>query len=251
MTDWPSPRESPPSSQGVVVLGTDTGAGKTTFSIALLRLARRNGLEPLPHKPVETGWDETASDAAALLRAAQRPDLDLCDVCPIRLPLPVAPAVAAAAAGRRIDRDEVVATVRLLATRGNFLLVETAGGLLSPYGQRFTGVDLAEELALPIVLVARNGLGTINHTCLAIGELRRRHLAPAILVLVDTAATATPDRPHNGRLIAEQTRIAPLLTLPFVAGLDPDRLADALESQIPPDDLFARLGIWLPRPLAR
>jgi dethiobiotin synthetase len=248
-TTPPAP-ETPSALHGVVVLGTDTGAGKTTFSTALLRLARRNGLEPFPHKPVETDWNETTSDAVALLRAAGRPELDLSDVCPIRLPLPVAPAVAAAAVGRRIDRAEVVATARRLATRENFLLVETAGGLLSPYGPRFTGLDLAEELALPIALVARNGLGTINHTCLAIGELRRRHLAPAILVLVDTAATATPDRPHNARLIEEQTGIAPLLTLPFVEGLDPDRLADALEAQIPPGDLFARLGIRLPRPFA-
>jgi dethiobiotin synthetase len=243
----PAPRVS---LRGVVVVGTDTGAGKTTFSVALLRLARRNGLEPVPHKPVETGWDERASDAAALLRAAERPELDLADVCPIRLPLPVAPVLAAAAVGRTLDAMTLAATARLLATRGNYLLVETAGGLLSPYGPRFTTADLAAELDLPIALIARNGLGTINHTCLAIAELQRRKLPPAILVLVDTAPTVTPDRPHNGRLIAEQTGVVPLVTLPFVAGLDPDQLADALEAQIAPGELFARLGVRLPRRFA-
>jgi dethiobiotin synthetase len=247
----PAPPASRSPLQGVVVLGTDTGAGKTTFSTALLRLARRSGLEPVPHKPAETGWDEQTSDAAALRRAAERPELELSDVCPIRLPLPVAPVLAAAAAGRTLDAMSMAATARLLATRGNYLLVETAGGLLSPYGPRFTGADLAAQLGLPIALVARNGLGTINHTALALAELHRRNIPPAILVLVDTTPTATPDRPHNARLIAEQTGVAPLVTLPFVPGLDPDELADALEAQIAPEELFARLGVRLPRRFAR
>jgi dethiobiotin synthetase len=239
------------SLRGAVILGTDTGAGKTTFTSALLRLARRSGLEPVPHKPVETGWDDTVNDATRLMVAAQRPELDLSEVCPLRLPLPVAPAVAAAAAGLTLDAMTVAATARLLATRGNYLVVETAGGLLSPYGRGFTSADLAAELGLPTILVARNGLGTINHTCLAIAELRRRTLPIALLALVETTPERTPDRPHNARLIAEQTGVTALLTLPFVPGADPDALADALEAQIPASDLFARLGIRLPRRFAR
>jgi dethiobiotin synthetase len=234
---------------GVVVLGTDTAAGKTTFSTALLRLAHRVGLVPVPHKPVETGWNPEVNDAMRLLVASSHGDLSIADVCPLRFPDPIAPSIAAATAGLTLTAAALVATARRLALRGNFLVVETAGGVLSPYGPAFTSADLAAALALPVVLVARNGLGTINHTALAIAELTRRRLPIAALVLVDTTPEPTPDRPHNKALIAEQTGVTALATLPYQPGADPDRLADALAAVIPPLELLARLGVrHLPSP---
>jgi dethiobiotin synthetase len=228
---------------GAIILGTDTGAGKTTFATALLRLAHRLGLRPVPHKPVETGCQPTPDDALRLLSASHRTDLSLLDVCPVQLSLPVAPALAAEAAELTLRPAALAGVARDLAGRGNFLVVETAGGLLSPYGPRFTCADLAAALPLPIILVAPNRLGTINHACLAMAELARRHLHLAAFILVDTSPDSTPDRPHNGRLIADQTGILPLLTLPFLVQPDPDQLADALSARIAVPDLFLRLGV--------
>jgi dethiobiotin synthetase len=228
---------------GLVILGTDTAAGKTTFACGLLRLAHRMALAPVPYKPIETGCDPVPQDALSLLFASRRVDLTPTDICPLQLRAPVAPALAASMAGLTLSLPEMIQTAHRLARRGQLLVVETAGGLLCPYGPGFTSADLAAALALPIVLVAPNRLGTINHTALAIAELQRRRLPLAALVLVDTSAQATPDRPHNADLIATQTAVRALVTLPFVPQADPDVLADALAAQIPPADLFRLFGV--------
>jgi len=230
---------SSPRSAGVVLVGTDTAVGKTTFGVALLRLAHRLGRKPGPYKPVETGWSEATSDASRLLVASCRVDLPLHSVCPLRFAAPVTPELA----GTPLDPRSLVSSAAAVARGTDYLLVETAGGLLSPYAPRFTSADLAAAFGLPAVLVARNALGTINHTCLALAEIRRRALPLAALILVETSSDTAPDRPHNARLIAEHAGVAPLATLPFVADGDPDRLADALAAQLVTAAGLARLGL--------
>jgi dethiobiotin synthetase len=225
----------------VLLVGTDTGVGKTAVGCALLVLARRLGLRPVPFKPAETGCDPTPSDALRLRAAAARPDLDLALVCPYQFSLPVAPALAAALGGHDLSPATLAALGADMATRGDFLLVETAGGLLTPYGPTFTGADLAAAFALPVLLVARNALGTINHTALALAELRHRALPVAGLILVETSGESTPDRPHNPRLIEALTGERALAVLPFLPAADDNQLADELARQINPAALFQRL----------
>jgi dethiobiotin synthetase len=230
-----------PSRPGVVLVGTDTGAGKTAVGGALLRLALRLGKRPVPFKPAETGCQPEPQDALSLLSASGHADLRLSDVCPFPFVPPVAPALAAEMAGVVLRLPDLVGRAEALAARGDFLLVECAGGLLAPYGPGFTGADLAGTLSLPLLLVARNGLGTINHTALTIAEIRRRALPLAGLILTAVSAEATPDRPHNARFIEALTGIVPLASLPYVPDPTPDQLADELARQIDPKDLFARL----------
>jgi dethiobiotin synthetase len=154
--------------------------------------------------------------------------------------LPVAPAQAAASAGVALPLPALVSTIEAAAPLGDFVLVESAGGLLSPYAPGVTGADLAAAAGLPLLLVARNALGTINHTALAVAEIRRRDLPLAGVVLVEVTPEPTPDRPSNAALIADVCGERPLAALPFVPGADPDRLADELARQLPPRDLFAR-----------
>lgn len=227
---------------GVFVAGTDTGVGKTVCGVALLRLARRLGLTPAPYKPVETGCDPHPDDALRLLSASDHRGLSLGDVCPYPFSAPLAPAVAAAAVNRHIALGELIAGAARVAERASFLLVEPAGGLLSPYSPELTAADLAAALGLPILLVARNGLGTINHTALSIAELRRRALPLAGLIMVNTTRTSSPDRPHNADMIAALTGVRALATLPFIAGAPPDALADALQEQVDATTLFRALN---------
>jgi dethiobiotin synthetase len=231
----------PLAAAGVTLVGTDTGVGKTAVGCALLRLALRLGLRPLPYKPAETGCTPLPADALSLLDACDQPGLSLAEVCPFAFEPPVAPALAAEAAGRPLTAALLLDPARTLAARGDFLLVETAGGLLSPYAPDLTGADLAAALALPLLLVARNALGTLNHTALALAEIRRRALPLAGIILCETSAHATPDRPHNARLIELMTGVRPLATLAFLPGASPDLLADELARQVPPAALFARL----------
>jgi dethiobiotin synthetase len=227
---------------GVFLVGTDTGAGKTAVGCALLRLALRHGRRPVPLKPVETGCVPDPEDALRLLSASGRTDLPLSLVCPYRFPTPVAPAQAAAEAGLRLTRELLLATVTQAIPHGDFLLVESAGGLLSPYAPDFTGADLAAISGLPLLLVARNALGTINHTALAVSELRRRGLPLAGLILAEVTPEPSPDRPQNAALIEAVCGERALATLPFIPGAQPDRLADELARQIPAERLLARFG---------
>jgi dethiobiotin synthetase len=228
---------------GVFLVGTDTGVGKTAVGCALLKLAIRLGRRPVPVKPVETGCDPDPADAVRLRSAASRLDLPLSLVCPYQFALPVAPAQAAPAAGIQLAGSALLEAIDRAAAHGDFLLVESAGGLLSPYAPALTGADLAAQANLPLLLVARNALGTINHTALAVAEIRRRALPLAGLVLVEVSADATPDRPQNAALIEAVSGERALATLPFVTDSDPDRLADELARQIPPANLFARFGV--------
>lgn len=228
--------------RGLFVTGTDTGVGKTTVSVALLRHAARRGLTPIPFKPAETGCDPEPADAGALWRAA-RPPIPQADVCLYAFRLPAAPSAAGSAEGVRIDLDRIVERAYGLAAKGDFLLVEGAGGLLAPYVDALTTADLAVRLGLPLLVVARTALGTVNHTALTLREAERCGLDVAALILNRTTPQAGPHDPSNADLIAIVTGRSALGTLPFLsegAATDPDLLADALERSIA-DDALGRL----------
>jgi len=227
---------------GLFVIGTDTGVGKTTVAAGLARLALRRGRRPCPFKPVETGCDPDPLDAQLLWEAAGRP-FALTEVCPFPLALPAAPAAAAQAAALDLDLDDLVRRAQAAASHGDFLLVEGAGGLLVPYAGALTAADLAARLRLPVLVVARTSLGTINHTALTLGELARRNIAVAGLVMVQVSAAAEPHARWNDDLITALTQVRAFGTLPYVgpaAARDPDVLASALEASLGPTTI-ARL----------
>lgn len=230
-----------PQPRGLFVCGTDTAVGKTVVAAALLRLALRRGFQPTPYKPVETGCASDPADAMALRHAAQRQEIPIATVCPYAFGPPVAPAAAAALAGVTLTLSALVSAARAAAAAGDFQVCEAAGGLLSPYSATMTGADLAAALGLPVLLVSRNSLGTINHTALALGEIRRRNLPFMGILLVDTTADAKPDREQNAALIEALTGVAPLGVLPFQRSLDPDALADALVAHVAVERLFSEI----------
>jgi dethiobiotin synthetase len=196
---------------GIFVAGTDTGVGKTLVSCGLLRLARQLGWPLVPFKPAESGCrGGHPKDAAALRAAARRTDLPLSAICPFPLRPPVAPA----AAGLVLSLPALRRASRALHGP---LLVESAGGLLSPYTRTLTGSDLAAALGLPVLLIARNGLGTINHTALAIGEIRRRGIPLLGLLLVTTHPGRGLAQQKNAELIEALTGVRPDGIIPHFA----------------------------------
>ncbi|HZL18090.1 MAG TPA: dethiobiotin synthase [Polyangia bacterium] len=220
--------------RGLFVTGTDTGVGKTTISAALLRHARRRGLTPIPFKPVETGCDGAPADATLLWNAAQ-PPTPMSEACLYALRLPAAPSLAAAAEGIRVDLDLVVGRARALAARGDFLLVEGAGGLLVPYVDRLTTVELVRRLGLPLLVVARTALGTLNHTALTLREAERSGLQVAGVIFNRIAERIEPHESGNAQLIGDLAGCRPLGPFPFLAPAartDADLLADALVSAV-------------------
>jgi len=179
-------------SRGLFVTGTDTGVGKTLVACALAAALRARGIDVGAMKPVETGvGPEGPSDAQALSAAARASD-PLDAVCPQRFALPAAPSVAAAEAGCRVDLGAIRRAFDALTRRHEWLVVEGAGGLLVPLHDDFTMGELARELELPLLVVARAALGTINHTRLTLEAAAARGLRVAGVVISHGAVPIAP-----------------------------------------------------------
>jgi dethiobiotin synthetase len=178
--------------RGVFVTGTDTGVGKTVVACALVRALRVRGIDVGAMKPIETGVGPGGPADAIALRAAAGERDPLADVCPQSFELAAAPEVAARAHGRAVDLAAIDAAWARLRARREFLVVEGAGGLLVPIAAQFSMADLAARLALPLLVVARAALGTINHTRLTLAAARVRGLRVAGVV-ISHAGGALPD----------------------------------------------------------
>jgi dethiobiotin synthetase len=237
----------------VFVTGTDTGVGKTTVSVGLLGALRRRDLRVTALKPAETGcvpkhgealWPD---DAGRLRDAAGQNDLPISLVCPNRYALPAAPSVAGRREQRPFDLNAVIrARNAMLDTHPDLLLVEGAGGLLVPYGNGATAVDVAHALGpLSMLIVARAGLGTINHTALTVAECRRRDLRIAGIVLNRVHAESDPSEVDNAAEIHALTGVPVLGTLPHLVtseGSELPTLIHAVERALDVDALYEALG---------
>jgi dethiobiotin synthetase len=229
------------------VAGTDTGVGKTEVACALLRHARNRGFQPIPFKPAETDANPEPRDALRLHDAA-RPPIPAARICLYPLPLPAAPQAAATQAGIAVSGEKILQRAQELAATGDALLVEAAGGLLVPYAPDLTGADLAHLLGLPILLVARTALGTINHVALTVNELRRRRLPLHGLILSRTTPHPGPHETTNLSLIRQLTGLDPFGILPHVPDPTPAKLAEALATALTPDALERLMAPLIPRP---
>ncbi|QSB06304.1 dethiobiotin synthase [Natronoglycomyces albus] len=158
----------------VIITGTDTGVGKTIATAALAVALANQGHTVEAVKLAQTGDDDDAGTVARLSGVATK--------CLAHYPDPLAPSVAARRCGQPgMTFDDAYAQVR--ASEADVTLIEGAGGLLVPLGQDdWTVADLAQQLAAPVVVVARAGLGTINHTALTLAELDRRSLESFVVI---------------------------------------------------------------------
>ena len=186
------------------ITGTDTGVGKTFVGCALAHALRARGRRVAVMKPIETGVGDVPEDAARLRAAADdRAPLDA--ICPLRFRAPLAPAVAARLEGRTIDVGELVAAIRRRAGEADVLLVEGAGGLLVPVDGRTTWADVAARTGLPLLIVAANRLGTVNHCALTARVAAAAGLAVRGFVLSEPAAETDASAATNAATIADLT----------------------------------------------
>lgn len=215
----------------VFVTATDTGVGKTQVAAALLSLLADAGLSPAPFKPYESGCARLSrpSDALTLRAAARSTDpLDL--VCVHRFRAPLAPAIAAARTGRVADFRPVLSAFRSFANRP--LVAEGAGGLLVPLDPRRDVIDLIETLGLPVVLVARAGLGTLNHTGLSLQLLEARRIPVRAVVLSRGSPVRDPSVEDNAAWLARRHAVRVLGPVPYVE--DPTRRRRAFRKVVGP-----------------
>jgi dethiobiotin synthetase len=157
---------------GFFITGTDTGVGKTFVAAGLAALLRELGYRVGVMKPAETGCVErdgqlVPEDAVRLKQASGCAE-PIETICPYRLPEPLAPSIAAERAGVKIDMDHLIAVYQAISSKHDVTLVEGAGGLMVPLLPSYTYADFARVNKLPILVVAANRLGAINHLLLTL-----------------------------------------------------------------------------------
>jgi dethiobiotin synthetase len=232
--------------RGLFVTATDTGVGKTVLSAALLATMAAAGERVRAHKPAVTGL----GDRSELDRpGAWPPDHELLasvagmtpeQVAPLRYDPAVSPHLAAQLVGRRVDPADLVTRASAAGDDGATLVVEGVGGLLAPLAENYTVRDLAAALGLPLLIAARPGLGTINHTLLTLQSARAAGLDVRAIVL-----TPWPEQPSTMELSNRETiarmgdvEVAALCSIPSPTSADLGRAGDALpwRNWCPPED---------------
>jgi dethiobiotin synthetase len=171
--------------RGLFIVGTDTDVGKTYQAVRLAEALRNRNLRVGCYKPVASGApiEAEGSDASLLAKACGVERNMLNRVCPQAFSTPLAAPVAARLEGKQVDEDLLVNGANWWQTNCELLLVEGAGGLMSPVSPSLTVIDLAERLGFPLLLVVANRLGCVSHTLLAAEAIQRRNLRLAAIVL--------------------------------------------------------------------
>jgi dethiobiotin synthetase len=221
---------------GLLVTGTDTGVGKTVVTAGVVCALRARGHAVGVVKPVQSGALALDPEGDAMLlkrwtRVAESPG----EIAPFSFAAALAPSVAAELEGRAVDRAYLLAHLRAVAERYEAIVVEGAGGLLVPVREDWTIADLARDLALPVIVVARAGLGTVNHSALTVRVARDAGLEPVGVVLNGPADDSTAT---NARLIERIAEIPVLGHVPQLDGeLTGERLGRLVEDTIDVDVL--------------
>jgi dethiobiotin synthetase len=212
------------ASKGFFIAGTDTGVGKTRVSVALTRALVARGLRVAVMKPVAAGALETTegprNDDALELLAASNVAAAYEDVNPCLLATPASPHLAARHAGVAIRPESILRAQRKLAALADCLIVEGAGGWLAPISAMETMGDLAEKMALPVVLVVGLRLGCLNHALLTREAIRSQGL-PFAGWVANKMATEMPLAAENIDTLASRFGMSPLGVVPAgIAGPD-------------------------------
>jgi 8-amino-7-oxononanoate synthase/dethiobiotin synthase len=208
----------------VFVTGTDTGVGKTVVVAALARTLSKQGLNVAIFKPLQTGTIDGDDDA----RVAK--ELTGCDAFTgAAFADPLAPSVAARLADDEIDVFAIVTRFVELKSAYDVVIVEGAGGLLVPIDDHTTMAELARELRLPVLIVCRPALGTLNHTALTVETARARGLEIAGLVISGFPSAPSLAEATNPSELEKLCRVPLAGVVPALASIERSTLADAPE----------------------
>ena len=200
---------------GYFITGTDTDVGKTVVTACLATLFKSQGMDVGVMKPIETGVDPECSstansDAKFLMEITGNTDQEE-EVCPCRLKIPASPHQAAQMAGKKIQTSTLLKKFKILQSRHDMMLVEGVGGLLVPITPSYDISDLAHEIDLPLIIVSRLRIGTLNHTLLTINAARQKGLKIKGVILNNQEGRGLSDiEEQQGKLIKELSEIPTL-----------------------------------------
>jgi dethiobiotin synthetase len=228
------PREWKTMGSGIFITGTDTGVGKTFFACGLAALLKKSGYKVGVMKPVETGCVEgggklVPQDAAAL-KEASGCELPLEQICPYRFREPLAPSVAAEREAIRIDIDYLMSGYGEISETHDITIVEGAGGLLVPLLPSYTYADFAKVLKLPVIVVAENKLGMVNHLLLTLEHASCKGLSVLGYVLNQIESHPSLAAETNREALVSLTGVPCMGEVPY--------FEDSQRRKAPPFDLI-------------
>jgi len=187
--------------KGFFITGTDTSVGKTAVTVGLLCWLRKNNINAIPMKPVQTGAMESegmlfSQDLSFSLKSCnlELPRKEILLLSPFCYKTACSPHLAARMEGKYSDIKTIVKNLKILNNIYDCMIVEGAGGIIVPLNKTKTMLDLMMGINFPIILVARGSLGTINHTLLSINMLKASGLEIAGVVINDTVPENKKDR---------------------------------------------------------
>ncbi len=199
---------------GLFITGTDTNVGKTYVVCGLAKALVKQGINVGVMKPVATGERKFSADAESLIEATQVID-NKAIINPYCFSVPAAPLLSARCAKITISFTKILSAYRKLRKSHNFLLVEGAGGLLVPITTKVTMADLAQKMNLPLLIVARGSLGTINHTLLTVFHAQRCHIPVFGIIINHTEPGRTVAQKTVAEIIQQFTAIPVLGEIPY------------------------------------
>jgi dethiobiotin synthetase len=228
--------------KGFFITGTDTGVGKTVITAALVKAAQHLGCKAAGMKPIETGCQRAADSRqhtagsndilippdGQFLQEISGTNASLDLITPIRFENPLAPMPAAEIEGVAVDMRKIMDAFMKLAYTYNVLIVEGVGGIRVPLIREYFVADMAKDFGLPVIVVTRPGLGTINHTLLTVEHALMKGLTVAGIIINYNRPAEMTSAEQTNPAVLEKTCPVPVLGIfPYLENFKPDTIEKA------------------------
>ncbi|MDQ0216930.1 ATP-dependent dethiobiotin synthetase BioD [Peribacillus cavernae] len=230
--------------KGFFVTGTDTGVGKTTISCGLAAVLKEKKIDVGVFKPLLSGIsrDHPESDTS-LLKQMSQTSLSYEDITPFSFKEPLAPYVAGKLEGKVVDIEDVLYRWERIREIHEYFIVEGAGGISVPLGENFLVSDLIKALQLPIVIVARPNLGTVNHIFLTVQYAKSIGLKIAGIVINGISDHPDIAEKTNPKLIEELCDVPILGITPKLKEISKESVQNMVKDHIDVTLLINQMGV--------
>jgi dethiobiotin synthetase len=226
---------------GIFVTGTDTGVGKTVVAAGIAGALRRDGIDVGVMKPIATGIPQKngfkSYDSELLAKVSGSTDPES-EINPVFFPLEASPLTASKMLNKDIKLENVFSAFQRLTSKHEFLVVEGIGGVMVPLKQNYFVIDMIKEMGLPVLIVSRAALGTLNHTLLTV-KVCKDYGLDVTGIVVNGAQDGNIIEKTIGETIRELTGIFVIGTIPFVNAIDANNIVDLVSKHVKYDLLIS------------
>jgi len=225
---------------GIFVTGTDTGVGKTVVAAGIAGALRRDGIDVGVMKPIATGVPQKigfkSCDAEILATTAGSTDVED-EINPVFLPLEAAPLTASRILNIDIKLDEMFSAFKRLTSKHEFVVVEGIGGVMVPIKQSYFVIDMIKKMEIPVLIMSRPSLGTLNHTLLTVRVCREYDLDISGIII--NGVRDSDIEKGTSEMIHELTGIFVIGVIPLLDKIDSKNIVDIVSKHVKYDLLLS------------